>query len=197
MTDAVGNKAEKEEFGPVFSRIYSFFAGRSRKHQAVYGKIVEDIVGFAPARVLEIGCGPGIVAASIAARLPDAEIECIDPSPTMVELARKRIAKQQLGSRVRVGIGSSETQHEAGSFDLVFTSLSFHHWRNRMADLANLLRCLAPGGTMIIYENLIQGGSSHGHGITMDFVESTSFDGYSKGYEVMGELVALKFVRPE
>ena len=45
------------------------------------------IGAVAPRRVVDLGCGPGTLTASLAARWPDAVVEGIDSSPTMVEAA--------------------------------------------------------------------------------------------------------------
>lgn len=45
-----------------------------------------------PARVLDVGCGPGVVAARILDALPGADVTGVDGSPTMLELAGERLA---------------------------------------------------------------------------------------------------------
>lgn len=45
-----------------------------------------------PARVLDVGCGPGVIAARILEALPGSEVTGIDGSPTMLELAHERLA---------------------------------------------------------------------------------------------------------
>ena len=50
-----------------------------------------------PRRVVDLGCGPGNLTATLAQRWPDAVIEAWDSSPEMVESARERGVDAQVG----------------------------------------------------------------------------------------------------
>ena len=50
-----------------------------------------------PRRVVDLGCGPGNLTATLAQRWPDAAIEALDSSPEMVESARERGVDAQVG----------------------------------------------------------------------------------------------------
>lgn len=197
--DEKGNQVkQKDEFGPIFSRLYSVFASRSGKHRAVYTRIADDITALNPSSVLEIGCGPGITSAMIAEKIPSAKIVCIDPSSTMVKIARKRFQKMSVEKNVSCTIGDSEATGLTGAFDVIFTSLSFHHWKNGIQDVERLIVNHMPRGEFVIYENLVSkstknGKPVHSHGITMDFVDEVEIPGVLKSYEIKGELIALKF----
>src|SRR5579884_740083 len=45
-----------------------------------------------PKRVLDLGCGHGVVAARVLAELADVSLVGVDGSPPMLELARERLA---------------------------------------------------------------------------------------------------------
>ena len=189
---------EKEEFGPIFARLYSLFASRSGKHKAVYSKILEDMVSLNPSSILEIGSGPGIAAAIIAQKLPGTKITCVDPSTTMVKIANRRFEELSLAPRVRSEFGDSSKFVTTEKFDLIFSSLSYHHWRNGKKDLQELARKYLPAGTLIIYENFIGNGDSakrgkHQHGIGLNDIESIEIPGFKKTYEIDGKLVTVKF----
>lgn len=191
---------EKAEFGPVFARIYSFFAARSRRHRVVYDKISEDIASLKPSTVLEIGSGPGIAAAMIGAKIPGVRVHCVDPSPTMVKIANIRFRKLMLSSRVESSLGNSSNTGIGGDFDVIFSSLSFHHWKNGQDDLIYLAERHMTSGTMIIYENLLPDTekssiAGHGHGLTKKDIENINVPGTMKTHEITGTLVALKFTK--
>ncbi len=50
-----------------------------------------------PRRVVDLGCGPGNLTATLAKRWPDAVIEALDSSPEMVESARERGVDARVG----------------------------------------------------------------------------------------------------
>ncbi len=89
-----------------------------------------------PARILDVGTGTGQAAGILAARFPAAEIDAVDASPQMIELAR---AKPEL-QRVRFAVADGgQVPYEDASFDLA-VSLLVQPFE------AELHRVLAPGG---------------------------------------------------
>lgn len=55
----------------------------------VIADVVEHVAAHQPRPLLlDLGCGPGSLAARLAARLPDAEIVAVDMDPVLLELAR-------------------------------------------------------------------------------------------------------------
>jgi trans-aconitate 2-methyltransferase len=51
----------------------------------------------APRRIVDLGCGPGNLTATLAQRWPDAVVEALDSSPEMVDAARERGVDAQVG----------------------------------------------------------------------------------------------------
>jgi SAM-dependent methyltransferase len=89
----------------------------------------------APARVLEIGCGPGDLARSLDAA--GYEITAIDPEAPAGEIFR------------RVGIEDFEG---AGPYDAVVASRSLHHIHDLTAAVERIAALLRPGGTFVLAE---------------------------------------------
>ncbi len=74
--------------------------------------------------ILDLGCGTGRFANALAVRF-DAEVIGIDPSKKMLKQARKK----QLDARVRYQLGRGEAVPlPDSSVDLIFMSMSFHHF---------------------------------------------------------------------
>lgn len=198
MENKAGKHEEKAEFGPIFSRLYAFFSSHSRSQNKQYSRIAEDVSSMSPSTILEIGSGPGIEAAMIAQRLPDARITCIDPSPTMVKIANDRFRKLSLRDRAVSKLGNSSETGIEGTFDVIFCSQSFHHWENGMQDVQKLIGKHMTKGTFVIYENLVSdthkgNRAIHGHGITKEFAETEEIPGTRKSLEIANDLVILKF----
>ena len=98
-----------------------------------------------PANVLEVGGGPGELAARIAADLA-CEIVMIDVSPRMVELAWGR------GVDARVG-DVQELPFADGSFDCAVAAWMLFHVPDLDRGLSELARVLRPGGRLVAVTN--------------------------------------------
>jgi SAM-dependent methyltransferase len=97
-------------------------------------------------RILDLGCGTGRFTSSLSGYF-DAHAIGLDPSRKMLEHAR---AKRH-GPRVEFQRGHAEAIPLAtGSVDLIFMSMSFHHFRDRTAAGQECRRVLRPGGTLFI-----------------------------------------------
>ena len=76
-----------------------------------------------PLSVLELGSGTGYVTSLIRKRSPDAEIFCVDKSPEMLALAKK---KPDLDG-ISFIEGDITKGLPNGTFDLVISTLTLHH----------------------------------------------------------------------
>ncbi len=102
------------------------------------------------ASALDLGCGGGHVAFRLAP-LVGAVVAC-DPAPAMLALVAAEARRRGLGN-LTTHRGSAEAlDHPPGSFDLVATRWSAHHWRDVPAGLAQIRRVLKPGGQALIMD---------------------------------------------
>jgi SAM-dependent methyltransferase len=105
------------------------------------------VTEVAPRRVLEVGGGPGELAARIATEL-GCEVVMLDISPRMVELARGR------GVDARVGDVQS-LPFEDGRFDCAVAAWMLFHVPDLDLGLAELARVLRPGGRLVAVTNSV------------------------------------------
>ena len=106
-------------------------------------------------RFLEIGTGPGYQTAIIADDYPEAEIVGLEPSPDMVRIATGYIADKGLSERVRFVEDTVEGDALVaglGTFDLVYSTFSLHHWTDAPRAFRNPYGTLAPAGVMLIFD---------------------------------------------
>ncbi len=100
-------------------------------------------------RILDVGCGTGLLTAAIATCHSAAEVVGIDASPTMIAVARRKRCRSNCSYQAAV---AERLPFPAESFDVVTSALFFHHVHLELKKdcLKEMLRILKPGGRMII-----------------------------------------------
>ena len=74
--------------------------------------------------ILDVGTGSGVIALSLAAKFPDAEILAIDISDDALALAQENAARLNLAGRVRF-LKSNLFEYVEGTFDLIVANLPY------------------------------------------------------------------------
>ncbi len=122
--------------------------GRIPYAQALIRRIAQ-CVGLEPEhRVLDLGCGPGMLARGFASF--GCEVVAMDPSTEMLNVARKLAGEAPGISFVK---GSSYDLGPAlGSFQLVVMGRSFH-WMDRVDTLNRLDGMIAPTGAIALFHD--------------------------------------------
>jgi ubiquinone/menaquinone biosynthesis C-methylase UbiE len=101
-------------------------------------------------RILDLGCGSGIVARQVAALLGSgARVTGLDASPAMLTVAEQMAARE--GAEVEWVHGAAEAlPFKDGSFDVVLCQQALQFCPDRPAALGELRRVLAGGGRLVI-----------------------------------------------
>ena len=113
--------------------------------------------GFAPQRILDMGCSAGASTVPYAQEFPDAEVHGIDVGAAMLRYASARA--ESLGARVHFHqMDCGATTFPDGHFDLVVSHNLFHEVSNetRNATFRETWRLLAPGGIALHQDVAIQ-----------------------------------------
>jgi ubiquinone/menaquinone biosynthesis C-methylase UbiE len=128
----------------VFANLW--FLGQRRR---AFGRLVAASGARSGERVLDVGCGSGYFSRRIAPVVgPAGAVVGIDPSQPMLDYA----AAHTPANCTFQAAGAENLPFADGSFDLVVSSLAFHHIpADRRADaLAEMFRVLRPGGRLFI-----------------------------------------------
>jgi ubiquinone/menaquinone biosynthesis C-methylase UbiE len=136
------------------AKVYSTIVAGSLIMQDFYREVTGEIASKVPSgRILDIGTGPGYIPIEVARASQNVEVKAIDISSAMVVIARQKTEDAGLSQRVQFEYGSAEhIPYRNGYFDLVVSTLSFHHWANRIECLKEMHRVLKTGGEAWIYE---------------------------------------------
>lgn len=106
-----------------------------------------EFIRLQPARVLELGSGPGGNTRALRKHYPKAQHVALELDPAMARAARRRSPWHR---RLHAVCGGFEALPFAGdSFDLVFSSLALHRTTGLRATVRELQRVLRPGGVLM------------------------------------------------
>jgi SAM-dependent methyltransferase len=102
-------------------------------------------------RILDTSCGPGIDLCNLAPLVPDGEVVGADLAAEMVKRAAASAREKGLKN---VAFYQADVAalpaHFTGRFDVVYCSLSFHHYPDPLAALKAMRRVLRKGGHAFI-----------------------------------------------
>jgi ubiquinone/menaquinone biosynthesis C-methylase UbiE len=99
-------------------------------------------------RLLDVGCGTGTLALSLKSRAPEAEVVGLDADPEVLD--RARVKAREAGLEVRFDRAlATELPYEDGSFDLILSTLFFHHLTgaDKRCTAKEITRVLKPGAS--------------------------------------------------
>jgi 2-polyprenyl-6-hydroxyphenyl methylase / 3-demethylubiquinone-9 3-methyltransferase len=99
-------------------------------------------------RVLDVGCGGGLLAESLAAR--GAKVCGIDLAPGMIEVARLHARESALNIDYRIAAAEELATQEPGGFDVVTCMEMLEHVPDPMATIAALAALVRPGGSLFV-----------------------------------------------
>ncbi len=142
--------------GGMHKRIQSEFSRQARQMDSapafrsrdVVERLADALGSSASGIVLDLACGPGIVAKAIAPRVR--EVVGIDLTAEMIMLANERFKKAGIDNGSFSVAAAENLPFERACFDQVVTRLSFHHFPDIARVLAELRRVMRTGGRLIV-----------------------------------------------
>lgn len=159
-------------FAPTYDRIWARYLARS------IGLTVERLRLGATARVLDVGCGTGLLLDRVSLTHPELELVGVDLSPRMLAVAQRRLA-----ARASLAVADAVALPvRDGDTDVLVSSSVFHHLSEPAQALAEWRRVLRPGGQLVMTDwcrdfatmrllDLVLRGVDRAHGRTWSATE--------------------------
>ncbi len=143
---------EPESIPYPFSRLYAALASTSL-FQDFYRIVARQVLEKGKTgRVLDIGTGPGRLPVLLANESPLLQVTGLDLSADMVKMAVQEARRRGLKNVTFRQGNASELPFPDTEFDLVISTLSFHHWKQPEKALDEIYRVLREGGEAWIYD---------------------------------------------
>lgn len=120
------------------------------EQRALVERIADELANVvaAPGPIADLGCGPGAHALALARRGYD--VVGVDGSPRMVEVARARAARDDVGATFELADLSAPLCFADASLGGVLAMLVVQHLPRPATFIAEIRRCLRPGAHLLI-----------------------------------------------
>jgi 2-polyprenyl-6-hydroxyphenyl methylase/3-demethylubiquinone-9 3-methyltransferase len=150
---AGGSNADSSELGKfdaLASRFWDVCGEFRPLHllNPVRARFVADRATLSGARVLDVGCGGGLLAEALTRA--GAKVTAIDLAPGMIEVARLHALEQKLEIDYRVVEAEAVAAAEPGSFDVVTCMEMLEHVPEPDKMVATLASLVHPGGSVFV-----------------------------------------------
>jgi ubiquinone/menaquinone biosynthesis C-methylase UbiE len=96
--------------------------------------------------ILDVGCGTGRLLRATKALFPDARLEGVDPAAEMVKQAQ---AESESGITFRQAF-AEDLPFGDRAFDLVFSTMTFHHWADQARGIGEVARVMTADGRWLL-----------------------------------------------
>jgi 2-polyprenyl-6-hydroxyphenyl methylase/3-demethylubiquinone-9 3-methyltransferase len=145
-----GDPAEIAKFEAAAHRFWDVDGEFKPLHKLnpVRARYVQERCALGGARVLDVGCGGGLLAESLARA--QARVTAIDLAPSMVETARLHALDSGLEIDYRVDSAEMLLGSHAGKFDVLTCMEMLEHVPDPAATVAVLARLVRPGGDVFL-----------------------------------------------
>jgi len=135
--------AVRQEYTRLANRYDRRWAGYIR---ATVDETVRRVTIRPGDRVLDVGCGTGVLLASVVASTPGATLVGLDLCHEMLRVAQRRVPS----GTVLVTADAESLPFGPGTFDVVVSNSSFHYWKAPARGMAEISRVLATGGRFVV-----------------------------------------------
>jgi SAM-dependent methyltransferase len=137
----------------ALTRFFDPLVGLAMPERRFKGALVQQADPKPGQRLLDVGCGTGTLALMAKEAAPDAEVIGLDADPEILERARAKAEEAGVAIGLDEGL-STELPYEDQSFDLVVSTLFFHHLTgaDKRRTASEIARVLKRGGALHVVD---------------------------------------------
>jgi ubiquinone/menaquinone biosynthesis C-methylase UbiE len=133
----------------------------SRRQGYIFDRVQRIVLDLAknwkkPESILDVGCGTRRLLRKVKEHWPDARLIGVDPAEGMIQQATQLLSDAEF----HVAKAESLPLPDA-SVDLVFSTLSFHHWSDQAKGVSEIARVMRSQGRFLLADIMIPFGLSH------------------------------------
>lgn len=147
---------QRQQFIPALrfdalTRVYDPVVALSSREAAFKRRLLEHARVKDGESVLDLACGTGTLAIQTKLDAPKAKVSAIDADPAILDRARRKAEDAGVEIAFEQGV-STEMPYDNRSFDVVLTTLFFHHLTDEAkADTGEeIMRVLRHGGRLLM-----------------------------------------------
>ncbi|MGB7189193.1 MAG: methyltransferase domain-containing protein [Acidobacteriaceae bacterium] len=137
-----------------------FARAETTRNENLLRRIVDAAQPGPDDTVLDVACGPGVVACAFARVTRHAT--GIDLTPAMLEQARKTQAQQGIHNVSWETGDATALPYPDGHFDIVSCRFAFHHLPDPLAALKEMARVCRGGGRVVVADSAPEAGKADG-----------------------------------
>lgn len=133
-----------------WSNEYDQTLGKIKRHHEMLDLVVKMSNVKDGEYILDIGCGTGLLSLKFL-EAAKCTINGIDLSEDMLNIWKDKIDKLNLSSRVKIKPGdAAKLEFEDSTFDIIASTVTLHHVKDKQQTLNNIYRLLKPKGRFVI-----------------------------------------------
>lgn len=139
----------RERLGAALDERLALMAPSRRLRLALASKVLSQQLGGSPSRLLDVGCGDGLISLAIAGRHPHWQVVGVDLREDALGAARARAQARGL-ENVRFAAADATRPLPEGNFDAVLALECLLEIPDDRAALGSMSEALRPGGILVV-----------------------------------------------